>query len=63
MGIVNPRPAIRAAESRVIMARLKRYKQLISELEAKGIGDDATARKSCFNQAIQENPFKMKSRH
>jgi hypothetical protein len=57
MGIAVPRPAMRAKESRVIAARLRRFDELLKELLDKGVGRDE-AKRIAFAEACRENPYR-----
>lgn len=50
MGIVVPRPAMRAREERMIRARIRYYDDRRLELEAAGLAEEA-ARKQAFQEA------------
>lgn len=50
MGLVHPRPAMRAKEARVIEARLRKYNEVWKEQTDKGVSDEE-AKKMAFEEA------------
>lgn len=55
MGIVNPRPALRAAGNRRIRARLALHKELMDQLVAEGV-DPKVASRQAYEQVLKEIP-------
>lgn len=55
MGIVIPRPPLRAAGNRRIKARLARHAEIMAELEAGGLDREAASREA-YQRVIREIP-------
>jgi hypothetical protein len=55
MGIVIPRPPLRAAGSRRIRARLARHAEIMAELEADGMSREAASAEA-YVRVIREIP-------